>query len=536
MSISRLFAALSLLGLPALPAASGADAPIPRFAEKGGRHALLVDGAPFLVLGGQCGNSSAWPSELPGVWAAVEGMHANTLEAPVYWEQFEPQQGSFDTSIVDQMIREARARHVRLILLWFGTWKNGSSHYMPLWMKGNPALYTHVIGADGVPVDSPSPFCSGALDLDRNAFRHLMRHLRQADPERTVIMVQVENESGTWGSVRDFSPQAQRIFAQPVPGRVLAAMGSAAAKGSSWAAAFGAHADEYFHAWAVASYVGKVAAAGKEEYPLPMYTNAALRDPISPGAASTYESGGPTDNVLPIWKAAAPALDVLAPDIYQGSGAKYRRVLELYSKADNPLIVPETIGAARFSSMLFAAIGAGAVGWSPFGIDRAIEPGSPPRPRSEEPLQAVGIDYRILGPVAREVAALALEGRLKAVAESAESHVQEMDFGPWKAVAKFGAPVFGFGREPKGNPEPVGGAIVGDLGGGTFLVAGRSCRVDFVPVGAPPAAHREFLRVEEGIYDGGRFTPTRIWNGDQTDYGLNLGTAPVALRVSVRTF
>ena len=116
-------------------------------------------------------------------------------------------------------------------------------------------------------------------------------------------------------------------------------------------------------------YIGQVAAAGKAEYPLPMYVNAALRDPLTNPRAGTYESGGATDNVLDIWKAAAPAIDILCPDIYQNDSAKYLAVLDHYSRPDNTLFVPETGGTGNGSRMCFAALGRGAIGWSPFGLD-----------------------------------------------------------------------------------------------------------------------------------------------------------------------
>ena len=130
-SRSALVATLALAGA----AARAASSDVPHLVHKDGRHALIVDGAPFLILGGQCHNSSAWPKTLPGVWSAIEALQANTLEAPISWEQFEPEPGRFDTSIVDELLAGARERHVRLVLLWFGTWKNGSAHYLPAWMK-----------------------------------------------------------------------------------------------------------------------------------------------------------------------------------------------------------------------------------------------------------------------------------------------------------------------------------------------------------------------------------------------------------------
>jgi beta-galactosidase GanA len=525
----------AVLGAPAY--AQSLEKPLPQLVTKDGRHALLVDGAPFLVLGAQCHNSSAWPSMLPKVWPAIEYLHANTLEAPVYWEQFEPEPGRFDTSVVDTLIRQAREHHVRLVLLWFGTWKNGSSHYVPLWMKRQPERYPRLVGKDGRRVDSPSPHAPATLEADVRAFRALMRHLKEVDAERTVIMVQVENEPGTWGSVRDYSPAAQALFEAPVPVELLEGLGKGGASGN-WAAVFGTDADEFFHAWSVARFVGQVAAAGKSEYPLPLYANAALRDPIDKPPAGSYESGGPTDNVLDIWKAAAPALDVLAPDIYMSDGTRYRKVLELYRRPDNALFVPENGSSPEYAKYFFAALGQQAVGWAPFGVDYTAYARSPlgaPR-HNEETLAPFALNYRLAAPIARELARLSFDGKLHALAEEKEEHTQMIDLGRWKAVVTYGVPAFGFGRNPRGNPEPVGRALVGELGDDRFLVAGYFCRVDFQVKDAASGAQREYVRVEEGRYEDGVFRPIRIWNGDETDWGLNFSSAPQVLQVSLGTY
>ncbi len=346
------------------------ERPIPRLVEKDGRYALMVDGAPFLILGAQANNSSAWPAMLPKVWPAIEYLHANTLEIPIYWEQFEPRQGQFDYTVIDTILTQARAHQVRLVLLWFGTWKNGSQHYMPEWMKLAPERYFHMVDKNGRPVDSPSPFATASLEADIRAFTAFMRHLKAADPQRTVLMVQVQNEPGTWGTLRDYSPVAQKLFEAPVPAGVLKAMDKqASAPSANWQDVFGPEAEVCFHAWAVARYVNQVAAAGKAVYPLPLYANAALRDPIKPGAPGTYESGGPTDNVIPIWKVAAPALDIVAPDIYMSDSAQYLKVLELYHRPDNALFIPETIGSAGVARFFFSALGLQAIGFAPFGLD-----------------------------------------------------------------------------------------------------------------------------------------------------------------------
>jgi len=532
----RLLAAgcfLAVLSPASAPAQTKAK-PMPEIVGKDGRYALMVDGAPYLILGAQCHNSSAWPAMLPKVWQAIETLHANTLEIPVYWEQFEPEPGKYDASVVDAIVDQARDRQVRLVLLWFATWKNGSSHYLPLWAKRQPEKFPRIRGKNGNTVDSPSPHSTAAMEADMSAFSALMRHLKQKDPERTVIMVQVENEPGSWGSVRDYSPAAEKLFAQPVPRELLKALGATAPAGANWTAAFGPDADEYFHAWSVAHYVGQVAAAGKREYPLPMYANAALRDPIAPGPAGSYESGGPTDNVIGIWKAAAPALDALAPDIYQSDSARYRKALELYARPDNPLLVPETGGPAGYPRLCFAALGRGAIGWSPFGLDYtsySTEPQGMPR-MAEEALAPIVLNYKMIEPIMREVARLNFEGKLQAAAEEPGQARQTMDFGNWKAVVTFGAG--GRNNSTNGNPTPIGRALVAKLGENEFLVTAAYGKIDFTPA---TGAKRDFLRVEEGAYENGVFKPIRIWNGDETDYGgLSFYAGPQTLRVLLGTY
>jgi hypothetical protein len=533
--------------LPALLAAAVTlpaqvkERPIPQLLRKDGRYALMVDGAPYLMLGAQAHNSSGWPGMLPKVWPAIETLQANTLEIPIYWEQFEPKPGQFDYSVIDTIVTQAREHHVRLDLLWFGTWKNGSQHYMPEWMKADPARYFHLIDKAGHPADSPSPFCTASQELDIRAFTAFMRHLKTFDPQRTVIIVQVENEAGTWGSVRDYSPAAQKLFDGPVPADVLKAMGKRADAAVTWQEAFGPEAEVNFHAWAVATYVGKVAAAGKAVYPLPLYANAALRDPLKPGAPGSYEAGGPTDNVIPIWKAAAPAIDIVSPDIYMNAPAEYLKVLELYHRDDNALFIPETIGSASVARFFFSALGLQAIGFSPFGLDNSNAPlvpvGAPavasaPGRGPQDQFAPTAQNYRLIGPMMREIARLNFEGKLQAVAEEKGKSTETLSFGPWNAVVSY--PGGRSNRTPAGNAEPTGRALVAQLGENQFLVAGYFCGVDFRPSQADK--QRQFMRVDEGTYENGVFKFIRILNGDETDWGLNLRAEPIVLRVSLGVY
>jgi beta-galactosidase GanA len=533
--------ALVLVALLAGVTARAADAPksgLPRIVQKDGRYALLVDGAPFLILGAQINNSSAWPAVLPDVWPAIKTIHANTVEMPVYWEQFEPKEGTFDFTVVDTLISQSRKSGVHLILLWFATWKNNGPAYVPLWLKEDPKRFARMQTADGRPIGSISPFATEMLEADKRAFVSLMRHLKKTDPQHTVIMVQVENEAGTWGAVRDYSPAAVKAFDAPVPAPILAAMGKKPAPNAAWKESFGKDADEFFHAWAVARYIGEVAAAGKAEYPLPLYANAALRDPISPGPTVNWESGAPTDDVLPIWKAAAPALDLLAPDIYMDEYAKVDKVMELYRRPDNPLLIPEISNAPQYARFFFLALGHEAVGFSPFGIDFTKYVNFPlgAKKMNEEALAPFALNYRLVGPMMRELARLGFEGKIHGVAEKKGTPAQSLEVGAWKVEVKYGLPLFGFGDKPPGNPEPVGGAFVAQLADNQFLVSGFHCRVDFQTSAAAPKKQRDYVRVEEGTYENGKFKFRRLWNGDQTDWGLNFTSDPVVLRVTLGAY
>jgi hypothetical protein len=491
------------------------------------------------MLGAQAHNSSGWPAMLPKVWPAIEYLHANTLEIPIYWEQFEPKPGQFEYLVMDTIITQARASGVRLVLLWFATWKNGSQHYMPQWMKADPERYFHLIDKNGRPADSPSPFCTASMEADIRAFTAFMRHLKAFDPQRTVIMVQVQNEPGTWGPVRDYSPTAQKVFEAPVPVAILKAMNvPSGASSPNWQQAFGVEAEVNFHAWAVATYVGKVAAAGKAVYPLPLYANASLREPLKPGAPGSYESGGPTDNAIPIYKVAAPSLDVVSPDIYMSAPAQYLKVLELYHRDDNALFVPETSGGANVSRFFFSALGMQAIGFAPFGLDYSSNPAPPAGvPRPDDFLTPTAQNYRLIAPMMREIARLNFEGKLKASAEDASKPAEPLPFGQWNAVITYGVTGRGGGRgTATPNPDPAGRVLVAQLADNQFLVTGFAVRVDFRPTAADK--RRQFMRVDEGTYENGVFKFIRILNGDETDNGLNFrgGAEPVVLRVSVGVY
>src|ERR1017187_640004 len=215
--------------------AQAGAAPMPRVVEKDGRWALMVDGAPYLMLGMQVNNSSGWAAMLPKVWPAIDRRHANTVEIPVYWEQLEPVQGKFDFSVVDALLAGARQHKVHLVLLWFGTWKNGAMHYTPEWVKRDPVKYPRITGQNGAPGDTMSPFGEATLEADKTAFVAPIQHLKATDRRHTVLMLQVENEINAYGSRRDYCPEATKLFEGQVPADFAEAM---KVKPGTWTEAF----------------------------------------------------------------------------------------------------------------------------------------------------------------------------------------------------------------------------------------------------------------------------------------------------------
>lgn len=517
---------------------------------------LWVDGARFVVLGGELHNSSSsTPQAIVAAFDRVRSLGANTVLAPVAWDLLEPAENQFDLSLVDAMLTAARERELRLILLWFGSWKNGMSSYAPAWVKRDLDRFPRAQTRESGRIEHLSPFAVESRDADASAFSVLLGHLREVDQQRTVLMVQVENEVGLLGDSRDRSALAEKAFDGAVPETVIEAIATAPqlpvhqrwlAEGSrregTWRTVLGEspEADEAFMAYAYASYIEKVAAAGRESYDLPLYVNAWLDVPITldlPGTEGSsapetqndasgepdvavaagespgkYPSGGPLPRVAPIWRAAAPSIDFLAPDIYFGD---FDKICADYNDATGRLLIPEMRRSAVGVSQMFAAVGTyGALGVAPFGIDSLTE---------DHPDWATLADgYRLLAAAADRIASAKPAGLIAGVRIDEKNPSVQMSMGSYALTAQ--TRTYGVAA-PK---YPAYGIVVQE-DEDQLVIMGRGFTATF--------AHAEgakvgILSVDELDFDGKKWTVTRRLNGDETGSGsavylLSLGaTSP----------
>jgi beta-galactosidase GanA len=523
---------LACMAIAVLPGCAQSAPPIPRIENHDGQFTLLVDGQPFLLLGGQAHNSSATnPDDLKAPMDAMVDVHANTIEVPIYWELMEPEPGKFDFHLLDAILDAARQRHLRVVLLWFGSWKNGEMTYTPAWVKHDTQKYQRVHDALGQELYILSPLCVAAQEADARAFAAVMRHLRQADEaQRTVIMIQVENETGFLGTDRDYSAAGTQALNSPVPPELVSYLAAhrkqlapdlAAAweaegnrSAGNWTEVFGRLAPEACSAWYVARYVDAVAAAGKQAYSLPMYVNNWL---INPGneRAGRWPSGGPTAHVLDIWKAAGRHLDLLAPDIYQ---PHFRAICEQYSRPDNPLFVPEVMPSAHYAPYVFLTLADfNGLGFSPFGIDGWAKDG-------KVTAEAADFEdsYRLLQPMLPVIARLRYSGKLHALVQE-EDWAQLVPLGDgrhWAASISFPGKYSLEGS--------LGRGIILEMGPGDYVFSGENFEAEIREMQGVLREAR-FLSLEEGTFDDGRWVTTRRLNGDE--FHLTFGEKGRTLRV-----
>lgn len=500
---------------------------VPRIRMENGTGQLIVKGQPYLILGGELGNSSAGTAaQADSIIPKLSAMHVNTALIPVAWEQIEPKEGSFDFSILDHWIETARAHNLHLVLLWFGSWKNAFSNYAPAWVKTDTKRFARAEAPDGRPLEILSTLSPEARRSDSRAFASLMRHVREKDSDQqTVLMVQVENEVGYLGPGRDRSAQANRQFQGRVPASL---MGALAAKrlqlapelathfndrGQSWTEVFGDAANEVFMAWNYASYIEAVALAGKGEYTLPMYVNAQL--PAPQERSGEYPSGGPHPFYLDVWRAAAPSVDFYSPDIYWPN---FEYWVQRYEIPGNPIFVPE----ARLESSSFNALyvygQARAFGFCPFGIDSLKLP-----EKSDDAKPAIMQTYELLDSIRELLPAAQVSGMTRGLVLHTTSP------RPTQTVA-----LGGYLFEATLSRSWPARTIVADDGAmlilqtapGEFYVVGSGLTVTVSRDPDFDSGIAGIESVEQVSRTEGKWVTERRLNGDQTNQGRQLMLDP----------
>ncbi len=521
----------SLLTALLLSASLASAATMPQIVHSGDKYSLLVDGKPYIVLGAQIDNSSAWPDRFDALLPGATALGINTIEAPAYWEDIEPTEGHFNFATYDHILQSARAHNFHLVLLWFGTWKNGTMDYAPAWVKSDTTRFPHMLDQGHLPVRVLTPLSENNLNADRTAFAALMRHIKEVNGDQhTVIMVQVENESGSLFTDRDHSPDAEAKFNGPVPPTVLKALDK---KPGTWPQVFGPAADETFAAYYVSRYVNSVAEAGKKEFPLPFYANVWLRETknfMRPGEA--YPSGGGTLNMLDLWKAMTPSLDAVAPDNYVLDYVNYNAVLSGYHRKDNPLLVPET-GGPRFASNIFYALADhDALGYAPFGLDYMLDGA-----KILDIAQTFSDDVHLLTPALPFIASMQATGKLHSAVEEQNLFDRLIRSSQFDVLVQFGNPhpEYGgiFGTQ---TPHQSGRALVAEIAPDEFLIIGFDARVDFRPAPGRKQQNAQFLRAEEGTFVDGQWKPSRLLNGDETFFGFRLPAKGTMVRVKLTAY
>ena len=251
-----------------------------RLERNGAAGRLMVDGKPFVVLGGELGNSSATcDADIERIFPKLARMNLNTVLVPAYWELTEPQEGEFDFALTDKVMDEARRNGLKVVFLWLGVWKNSMSCYAPEWFKTDTRRFPRARTASGKPLEIASAFSEEVLDADRRAFSRWLKHVVERDSDNTVIMVQIENEIGMLEDARDHSPLAEAAFRRGVPEELMAYLvknkkslhpsllkkwtEAGRRRSGSWAEVFGddRYTDEYFMVWNYARYVEALALA-----------------------------------------------------------------------------------------------------------------------------------------------------------------------------------------------------------------------------------------------------------------------------------
>ncbi len=488
----------------------------PHLRRNGAATQLFVDGRPMLLTAGEVDNSSgtsrAW---MAPIWEKCAQAKLNTVLAAVPWDLLEPEEGQFDFDVIDGLLEDARAHDMRLIPLWFGAWKNGLSHYCPLWVKADQRRFPRTLTRFGN-LEMLSTHSTEAREADARAFAALMRRIREKDGGiHTIPMIQLENEVGLNGDVRDRHPDAEKAYNSQVPRQLVDYLvanednllpetlefWASRKREGTWADLFGDDdsAGAVFMAWSYADFLEEVAAAGRAEYPIPVFANAALAPfPGTNRVHGPHARGGPRANVMDIWRAAAPSIEMLSPDIYRPD---YEATLQEFNRLDNPLFVPEARPEHEGAANAFYTFGIGGIGYSPFGVENRIAD------HANGPMTQA---YRLIRQISDVILQHQSAGTITAARVHPDQTEQQLDFGGyhWRIARVH------HWRTPKIPMRDWGYCMIMQTGPDEFLVAGTGIQIEF----SKPGEERTVVglgSVDEVDFRFGRWERRRRLSGDE---------------------
>ena len=466
---------------------------------------LVVHGMPFLILGGELGNSSAaCPQDIERIFPKLKKMGLNTVLVPVYWDLTEPVEGQFDFTLTDKALQQARENDLKIVFLWFGAWKNSMSCYAPLWFKENHKKYPRAYTQSGKPLEIASAFSEAVYEADHHAFSQWMQHIATVDKEEgTVIMIQIENEIGMLEDARDYSREANKIFNAPVPAEFMTYLqknkkalhpqmlkkweSQGCKKQGNWQEVFGAdiYTDEIFMAWHYAKYVEGLAQTARSIYNIPLYVNAAMNSRgRKPGE---YPSAGPLAHLIDVWHCGAPSIDILAPDLYDNGFTDW---VAQYKLHNNPLFIPEIRLTDNNSVRAFYIFGEhDAIGISPFSIEDGSDSPNSPLVQSYAKLTE-------LMPLLTKYQGKGLMKGLLFDSENKERIIADDDLTitarhfftlPWDS------------RATNGSIWPEGGGILLKLSKNEYIVAGSGIVLEFAKTSEKQTIEKQKQLGEDGF-------------------------------------